>query len=57
MNSYIINKKTVLFFDVDGTLVDEKNVDYSILNQYRRMGINIGIATGRSPLQATVIIL
>ena len=56
MNSYIINKKTVLFFDVDGTLVDEKNVDYSILNQYRRMGINIGIATGRSPLQAKEIL-
>ena len=32
MNSYIINKKEkiVLFFDVDGTLVGDENIEYCI---------------------------
>ena len=58
MNSYIINKKEkiVLFFDVDGTLVGDENIEYCILNEYRKKGVSIGIATGRSPLRAKEIL-
>ena len=58
MNSYIINKKEkiVLFFDVDGTLGGDENIEYCILNEYRKKGVSIGIATGRSPLRAKEIL-
>ena len=43
MNSYIINKKEkiVLFFDVDGTLVGDENIEYCILNEYIKKGVSI----------------